>query len=158
MYGHRRLGRTVATGRGDSPGTGDKTSRFSDDYRDLGSSTLTWLASDAEECTASGGWHGPLATSGTWSTGKLSNTTEYELTCTGQWGSATQSVTVTVTEQSPAVTLQASPSSLHSGDSSTLTWSSQNATSCIRLRRVVRQQGRQRLPIDGGGQGTRSIR
>ena len=96
----------------------------------LDSSTLTWFASNAEECTASGGWHGPLATSGTWSTGKLSNTTEYELTCKGQWGSATQSVTVTVTAQSPAVTLQASPSSLRSGDSSTLTWSSQNATSC----------------------------
>ena len=96
----------------------------------LGSSTLTWIASDADECTASGGWHGPLATSGTWSTGELSNTTEYELTCKGQWGSATQSVTVTVTAQSPAVTLQASPSSLRSGDSSTLTWSSQNATSC----------------------------
>ena len=96
----------------------------------LESSTLTWLASNADECSASGGWHGPLATSGTWSTGKLSNTTEYELTCKGQWGSATQSVTVTVTAQSPAVTLQASPSSLRSGDSSTLTWSSQNATSC----------------------------
>ena len=96
----------------------------------LESSTLTWLTSDADECSASGGWHGPLATNGSWSTGKLSNTTEYELTCTGQWGSATQSVTVTVSAQSPAVTLQASPSSLRSGESSTLTWSSQNATSC----------------------------
>ena len=73
----------------------------------LGSSTLTWLATDAEECTASGGWHGPLATSGTWSTGKLSNTTEYELTCTGSGARPRQSVTVTVTEPSPAVTLQA---------------------------------------------------
>ena len=96
----------------------------------LGSSTLTWTTTNANECTASGGWHGQLATSGTWSTGSLSNTTEYELTCRGPWGSATQSATVTVSAESPAVTLQASPSSLRSGDSSTLTWSSQNATSC----------------------------
>ncbi len=96
----------------------------------LGSSTLTWFATNAEECTASGGWQGPLATSGSWSTGKLTNTTEYELTCKGQWGSASQSVTVTVSASSPAITLQANPSSVHSGDSSTLTWSSQNTTSC----------------------------
>ena len=96
----------------------------------LGSSTLTWTTTNANECTASGGWHGQLATSGTWSTGSLSNTTEYELTCRGPWGSATQSATVTVSAESPTVTLQASPSSLRSGDSSTLSWSSQNATSC----------------------------
>ena len=27
-----------------------------------GSSTLTWLATNAEDCTAAGGWHGPVAT------------------------------------------------------------------------------------------------
>jgi len=96
----------------------------------LGSSTLTWTAKHADECTASGGWHGALATSGTWSTGDLSNTTEYELTCKGPGGLATQSATVTVSARTPTVTIEASPSSLSSGGSSTLTWSSENTTSC----------------------------
>ena len=96
----------------------------------LGSSTLTWSTQHVDQCTATGGWHGVLATSGTWSTGALSNTTEYELTCKGAGGSATQSATVTVSAKAPAVTIQASPSSLSPGGSSTLTWSSENATSC----------------------------
>ena len=40
----------------------------------LGSSTLTWTASNSDACNASGGWQGQVATSGTWSTGTLSNT------------------------------------------------------------------------------------
>src|SRR5216684_2360918 len=96
----------------------------------LGSSTLTWTSSNADQCKATGGWRGAVTTSGTWSTGALSNTTEYELTCKGPGGSATQSATVTVSALPPAVTMQASPSSVSSGGSSTLTWSSQNATSC----------------------------
>jgi len=72
-----------------------------------------------------------MATSGTWSTGALTNTTEYALTCTGSGGSATQSVTVTVSELAPVVTLTASPSSIDVGTGSTLSWSSQNATSCL---------------------------
>src|SRR6202035_2886412 len=56
-----------------------------------GASTLSWNAANATACTAAGGWHGTVATSGTWSTGAVSNTTEYELTCSGAGGSATQS-------------------------------------------------------------------
>ena len=95
-----------------------------------GSSTLTWTASNADQCNATGGWHGQVATSGRWSTGNLSNTTEYELTCKGPGGFATQSATVTVSAPFPVVTLQAIPSSLRPGGSSVLTWSSQNTTSC----------------------------
>jgi len=50
-----------------------------------------------------------------------------ELDLQGSGGSATQSATVTVSALPPAVTMQASPSSVSSGGSSTLTWSSQNA-------------------------------
>src|SRR6266436_1279394 len=95
-----------------------------------GASTLSWNSANETACTASGGWRGTMATSGTWSTGALTNTTEYALTCTGSGGSATQSVTVTVSELAPVVTLTASPSSVDVGTGSTLSWSSQNATSC----------------------------
>ena len=37
-----------------------------------GMSTLTWSSENATACIASGGWSGPVATSGTWSTGALS--------------------------------------------------------------------------------------
>ena len=96
----------------------------------LGSSTLTWKATNATNCLASDGWHGAVATSGTWSTGQLSNKTDYVLTCTGPGGSATQSVTVSVTAMPVVVTLQASPSTVNSGAPSSLTWTSQNATQC----------------------------
>lgn len=46
-------------------------------------------------------------------------------------GSARQSTTVTVGTLTPVVTIQASPSSVSSGESSTLTWSAQNATACV---------------------------
>ncbi len=96
--------------------------------------TLTWSATNAQNCNASGGWSGVQPTSGTLSTGPLISNTTYTLTCTGSGGQASQSQQVTVTSSSaappPTVTIQASPSSLSSGGSSTLTWSSQNATSC----------------------------
>jgi hypothetical protein len=95
-----------------------------------GTSTLTWNSTSAMECTAGGGWQGPVATSGTWLTSSLTNTTNFELTCTGPGGSSSQSTTVTVGALSPAVTVQANPSTVVSGGVSTLTWTSQNATSC----------------------------
>jgi len=69
-----------------------------------GMSTLSWSSENATACTAAGGWRGAVAMSGTWSTGALPNTTDYELTCTGAGGSATQSATVTVAALPPVVT------------------------------------------------------
>ncbi|HUO56126.1 MAG TPA: hypothetical protein VMU27_01685, partial [Candidatus Paceibacterota bacterium] len=58
-------------------------------------------------------------------------TTTYSLACTGAGGSASQSATVTVTAASaPTVTLSANPGTITEGQSSTLSWSSTNATSC----------------------------
>ena len=99
------------------------------------SSMLTWNVRHGEACVASGGWSGSMATSGTWSTGALSNSTNYELTCTNGHGSATQTVTVTVTPLSvtpvvPTVSFSDSPSTIASGSASILTWSSINATAC----------------------------
>ena len=61
-----------------------------------------------------------------------SSTTTYTVTCDNDNGSASASRTVTVTGGTPAPTasLSASPSSITSGQSATLSWSSTNATSC----------------------------
>ena len=94
-------------------------------------STLTWSSTNATACTASGGWSGNRGTSGSQSTGSLNATTSYTLTCTGAGGSANQTSTVTVTPPVPAVSLSANPGSVSSGNSSTLTWSTTNATACV---------------------------
>jgi hypothetical protein len=61
-----------------------------------GSSTLTWSSTNATSCTASDGWSGSQALSGTQSTGVLTATTSYTLTCFGIGGSANETATVTV--------------------------------------------------------------
>lgn len=94
-------------------------------------STLTWSSTNATTCTASQGWTGTKAVSGTEQVGPLTVTTTYALNCTGPSGSTAQSVTVTVVPPAqPTITLTASPSSLLPGESSTLTWTSTSATEC----------------------------
>lgn len=90
--------------------------------------TLNWSTTDATICTASGGWTEAKPTSGSL-TVVIAATTSYTLFCTGPGGSnqATKTVTVAPT---PVVTLSASSSSIKSGQSTTLTWSATNATSC----------------------------
>lgn len=56
-------------------------------------------------------------------------TTTYVLTATGPEGSSTASVTVTVTPRAPTITLTVSPDSIIRGQSATLNWTSENATS-----------------------------
>lgn len=72
-----------------------------------GSSNLSWATTNATSCTASGGWSGAKATSGTnVSTGALTTSTTFTLTCSGATGTtpATASVTVTVTATAPPST------------------------------------------------------
>jgi len=98
-----------------------------------GSSTLTWSVTNATSCTASGGWSGNKATSGSQSVGPISSSTDYVLTCTDGTNSSSRSVTVAVAAPpppAPTVTLAANPTSVASGGSTQLTWSSTNATSC----------------------------
>lgn len=104
------------------------------------SSTLTWSSNNASACTASNtaansGWTGAKTVSASPANQTLSNLTStgsYTLTCTGTGGTASQSVTITVNAPSslPTVSLAAAPPAVVSGDPSTLTWSSTNATSC----------------------------
>jgi hypothetical protein len=97
------------------------------------STTLTWSSTNATSCTASGGWSGNEATSGSQGTGALTTATAYTLTCTGTGGTQSQTASVAISKAAapaPAVTLSASPASVASGSSTTLTWSSTNATAC----------------------------
>jgi len=97
-----------------------------------GNSTLTWSSTNATACTASGGWTGSKATSGTQSVGPLTQATTYTLSCSGSGGSAQKSVTVSVSSSAPKPTLalSATPSSVAAGGTSMLAWSSTNATAC----------------------------
>jgi hypothetical protein len=58
--------------------------------------TLSWTSSNATACTASGDWSGSKPTSGSESTGNLTSSKTYTLTCTAPGGSASDSVTVNV--------------------------------------------------------------
>ncbi len=98
---------------------------------DPGTNTLlSWTATDATSCTASGGWSGSMAPSGTQMTAALTTTTSFTLTCTGAGGTATQSITVTVASPAPRVNLSATPASIAAGANSTVTWTTSNATAC----------------------------
>ena len=64
--------------------------------------TLTWSASDASSCSASGGWSGSEATSGSTSTNGITTGTTYTLTCSASSGvSSSKSVQVTVGSGAP---------------------------------------------------------
>ena len=88
-------------------------------------STLTWSSTNATTVSINQGI-GTVTASGTRSVSPTATTT-YTVTATNAAGSVTATATVTVTTV-PTVTLSASPSSITSGASSTLTWSSTNAT------------------------------
>ncbi len=94
------------------------------------SSTLSWNATNSTACSASGAWSGAKSASGSQSTGVLTSSKTYTLTCTGPGGSALQSTTVSVKTAAPVVTLSVGPSAVTSGGSATLTWTSTNTTSC----------------------------
>ncbi len=98
------------------------------------STTLSWTTSNATSCSASGGWSGSENLGGSLVLTPTSSTT-YTLTCSNNKKSSSQSVVVSVTTTPPpptppTVSLSASPTSITAGGSSTLTWSSTNATSC----------------------------
>ncbi|MBV8145869.1 MAG: hypothetical protein JO184_12750, partial [Gammaproteobacteria bacterium] len=59
-------------------------------------STISWSSNNATSCSASGGWSGSKAMSGSWSTGALSTTTSYTLTCNGASGAKAVAQTATV--------------------------------------------------------------
>jgi uncharacterized cupredoxin-like copper-binding protein len=94
------------------------------------SATLTWSSANATSCTGTNfGTAG--ATAGTLVVSPR-DPIAYALTCTGPGGSDTARLTIEVetVPGTPLATLQATPASIVTGGSATLTWSSLNATSC----------------------------
>ena len=98
-------------------------------------SQLSWSATSAisATCAITGGGlnRTGLPLEGSISTGNLTSTQTFTLTCTNSGGQATRQVTVTVgSAPAPTLDLQANRTSVDYGGSVTLTWSSTNATSC----------------------------
>lgn len=64
--------------------------------------TLKWSTTNASYCTASGGWSGPKATSGVFTTSPLTTNQSYALYCTGPDGTVSASLTVSVRDSTQA--------------------------------------------------------
>jgi len=104
-------------------------------------STLTWSSTNADYCTASGGWSGRKEISGTQIITNINTPTRYILTCTGASGSSkletevniyiVDTIPTTQQEIPPTISLSASPLTVTSGGSTTLTWNVNNATTCL---------------------------
>jgi len=96
-------------------------------------STLKWSSKNVTSCSRSGGWSGTEATSGSLVVSPMSTTT-YILVCTNSTSTAQSTTKITVNAAAPppapTVKLKAATASIASGDSTTLTWSSTNASSC----------------------------
>jgi hypothetical protein len=98
-------------------------------------SAITWSA-NATSCSASGSWQGSRPTSGIETTGVLSavGTQSFTLSCSGPGGTSTETASVTVLAAAvpaPQVGIALSEGTVTIGQSTDLTWSSENATSCV---------------------------
>jgi hypothetical protein len=61
-----------------------------------GTTVLTWSGTNITACTASNGWTGSKKAADTFTTGALTATTTFTLSCDGPGGSVSKSVTVVV--------------------------------------------------------------
>lgn len=93
------------------------------------SATLSWTTSDADQCTASGGWSGTLPASGQQSVGPIESATGYTLTCSGPGGDVSGSVSIGVAAE-PTVQLGAEQQAVPAGSTATLSWRSTDADTC----------------------------
>ncbi len=94
---------------------------------------LTWAASNADSCTASGAWRGDRPTTGSEETGPLAEPATYRLDCTGPGGEDSASVVVGVAVPAsapPTLTLSASASTVAVGSLVGLSWTSSDADVC----------------------------
>ncbi len=93
-------------------------------------STLTWSSTDATSCTASGAWSGTQALAGSLAVSKAAaGSYTYGISCTGTGGTATASTMLAVVA-APAIQIALSSSQVTVNQTSTLTWSATNASSC----------------------------
>jgi len=93
-----------------------------------GSSTLNWSSLNATSATLSS--YGSVSLNGSQTVNNITSNSTYTLTVTGPGGTANCQTTITVQQQqTPSCSISANPSSVQTGGSSYLTWSSSNATS-----------------------------
>ncbi len=91
---------------------------------------LTWSATTATACEASGAWTGSVPISGTQSISpSAAGTYDYGITCTGPGGSSSATAELTVSGL-VTTSIAANPTTITVGDTVTLTWTSSNAASC----------------------------
>jgi len=64
------------------------------------SASLTWTSENVDSCYASNAWSGSKSTSGSQSTGNLTSSRTYNITCSGSGGSVSDSVIVNVSTYS----------------------------------------------------------
>lgn len=96
------------------------------------SASLTWSSTNVRSCSSADFSTGNVTSNSTGVSVSPTATKTYNLTCTSNDGrTGIDSVTVNVVSApAPTVTVTASPASISSGGSSTVSWSSTNATSC----------------------------
>lgn len=95
--------------------------------------TLSWNASNAASCDASGGWSGAQETAGTFVTPSLNAQATFTLSCSNRSGGAVARVTVDVLDPSqgaPTVVLTSSPRAIPATGTAALQWRAVGASSC----------------------------
>lgn len=93
--------------------------------------TLTWSSTNVDSCTASGGWSGDRAVSGSETTSALNQSTTFSLSCSGANGGVMADVAVGVTAPGQvSLSFNVDRDIVRSGESVRLTWSATNANSC----------------------------
>jgi hypothetical protein len=110
-----------------------------------GSTTVTWSSTNANFCLADDAWTGEKLTSGSETIGGLTTSSTFALTCIGDGGSATQSVTVTVQVQTGTADLSWTPPTTNEdGSSVTLTgfniYAGTSPTSLLKIATVPATQ------------------
>ncbi len=103
----------------------------------LANYTLSWVSANATACTASGAWSGSKAINGSESYSSVGQGSyTYAINCSNQYGSASDTVIVNVSQQQilPTVDIKVNGSdgtiTLNSPASYTLNWASNNANTC----------------------------
>ena len=114
------------------------TSAPVDRVASAGQINLTWQSNDVANCTASGDWSGPRATSGSAllsapiNDGVQDVFVEYGLSCQTPSGALTSTVNLAVSPQSPSVTVTTAPVAIIASglETASVNWSAMGASSC----------------------------
>ena len=70
------------------------------------SAIISWSSENADHCYASGAWSGTKSTSGTYSTGNLTNAETYTINCSKDGESVSDNVTVYVSYSNPTLSIE----------------------------------------------------